>query len=250
MAVESILGAALGFKGKKPKVPEFTPIDVQAQQQKAISGNIAALPEAQRLSSQVNLFNQQQILQMLEQAFPGFGGISRKASENIAAGLRGEIPQDVTTQVINRAASRGVAGGYGRASGLGRSLVARDLGATSYDITQRALTSAQSWLQSIRTGAMPELLSPTSMFITPQQQVAFAFENQANQFNVQWLRNQIEAMPSPMDRALGSLLDWVANTGLSAASFGIGGLMGGGETKTKKKKSETDTVEFGEMGGF
>lgn len=224
---ESILAAALGFKGKKPKVPDFAPIDINAEQKSALAGNQAILPQSMSMAGQVNMFNQDQILQMLEKAFPGFAGISSKISKNIMSGLSGEIPQDVSTAVINRSAGRGVAGGYGRASGLGRSLTARDLGRTSYDITQQALGSAQSWLAATKSYATPELFSPTAMFISPQQRIEYAFKNQENKFNVDWLRNQIDAMPSAMDRAIGSLMDWVATTGLSAATMGIGGALGG-----------------------
>jgi hypothetical protein len=47
------------------------------------------------------------------------------------------------------------------------------------------------------------LMDVTSMFLTPQQRIAYSFQNKENQFNRDWMANQIAAMPDPRKAALG-----------------------------------------------
>ncbi len=231
-----LIAALSGLKGRKPQVPDWVPVDTSKEQLDAIKGNQAALPGAEKIASNLNTFNQDQILGMLKNAIPGFDSILGSTSKTLQSELRGEIPTDVSNAIQNSSASRSY--GVGTAgSGFSRNLTARDLGRTSYDITNNAISSSERWLQGVGQMTMPQLANPSSMFISPQQRIDAAFRNTSNQWNVNWLQNQVSAMPSPLQQAeagglesFGSLLDtagsmWLGGMG---GGSGMGGMMGGG----------------------
>jgi hypothetical protein len=197
----TLIKGALGGFGKKPKVPEYKPVDATHEQERAIAGNLANLPGAQELASKQNQFNVQQLQSMLSSMIPGYRGIMDQQSQVIQSGLRGEMSADVQAAVQNAAASRALAGGFG-GSGAHRNLVARDFGRTSYDITQQSMDSASRWLATTAS-MMPGQFDASSMFISPQQRMQYAFRNRENQFNRDWMKNQVSAAPDPFKAALG-----------------------------------------------
>ncbi len=178
--------------GRKPNVPELKPVDLVEEQKKATAANIAIAPEAQKLAQ----LSQDQIRKMMEQAVPGFDAITGKVSGNIQSLLKGEIPLDVSQEVKRSGAARSLAGGFG-GTDMARNLVARDLGLTSLDITQKGLSSAESWIREMEQLYSPSEAIFTGMFITPQQEFAASVEERNMQFQRNWLENQIKAMPAP-----------------------------------------------------
>lgn len=243
--------------GKKAKVAEFRPVDLidekkfnaQAEQGKAVEGNLANFGNISKLTSQVNSLNQSELNRMLEMATPGYGKIRDEVSGQIMDQLTGELPDDVQDLVSRKAAQQSLFGGFG-GSGMGRNLELRDLGLNELQYSQNALNNAQSWLASARTTAQYD---PSSMFISPTQQLSFAQNNaQLNagiaQYNssgaqaTQQMKNNIKAAPNPVASGIfntglyltGSLLGAAggyftgqANTGGNLPSYG-GGAGGGG----------------------
>jgi len=200
--------------GKKPVVPQVPPVSLPAEQQKAITADIAAAPGAEQLAR----LSTDQIQRMMEAVIPGFGAMGGQISKNILSLVKGQIPGDVATQARIGTAGQALAGGYasGAPGSMASNLEARDLGLTSLGLTQAGLTSAESWL-----GAMERLFSPSqalfqSMFITPQQEFGAAVEERNLQLERNWLASQIEAMPDPVARGI---FDWSNNIGASAANF-------------------------------
>lgn len=178
--------------GSKPKVPALPELKLGDEQQKAITANIAAAPGASKLAQ----LSQDQITKMIEQAVPGFEGIKTTASNNISSLLKGEIPTDVSAAVKRGSAGTSLAGGFG-GTGASRNLVARDLGLVSLDLTQKGLSSAESWLKSMEQLYAPSEAIFSGMFVSPGQMASFDVEERNMQFERQWLQNQIEAMPAP-----------------------------------------------------
>jgi hypothetical protein len=219
----------LGGFGKKPKVPEYKAVDPAEEQRQAIAGNLANMPAAQELASKQNQFNVQQLQSMLATMVPGYHGIVDQQSKVVQSGLRGEMSDDVQAAVQNAAASRALAGGFG-GSGSHRNLVARDFGRTSYDITQQAMDSASRWMATTAQ-MMPGQFDASSMFISPQQRIQYTFMNRENQFNRDWMKNQIKAAPDPYKAALGDafIYDEKMFQDMVVGFFGGGGgTMGGG----------------------
>ena len=200
--IGSLIKGALGGYGKKPEVPQYKPVDPTQEQQKTIAGNLSAMPEAQKLAGGVNKFNLEQLQQMLDGLMPGYGNIQNQMSTNLQSQLKGEIPADVQAQVQNSAAARAIGGGFG-GTGMHGNLVARDFGMTSYGITQQAMDSATRWTQATAGMAQPMMMDVSSMFLSPQQRMAYAFQNNENKFNRDWMANQIKASPDPFRAGLG-----------------------------------------------
>lgn len=211
--------------GSKPTVPALKPIDIGQIQQQTITQNQAALPGAEKLATDVNTFNQQQLLALMAAATPDFAGIQKNIGENLASMTAGEIPQDVQDAIQRSAAARALGGGYG-GSGMHGALVARDLGLTSLQLTQQGLASAEKWMSFTRSALVPEQFNVSSMFFTPQQQLGFATSERNTQFAHDWLQSQIQAMPDPVLSGINAEIMSLLQS--YVGSLGGGGMKGGG----------------------
>lgn len=219
-----MIGAAAGLAGSKPTVPNLPTIDPQQEQAKAISGNLAALPSAEKLASGVNLFNQQELLNMLTRSIPGYADIQKSESAAIQSLLKGEV-SDVNqraTQSAAKAAGLGITG-----SRAAESLTLRDLGISSLAATEAGLSAADRWMRTTDAMTNPGLFNATSMFISPAQQIAVDTNERNATFNRDWLSNQISAMPGPLEKEAMGTLDYFDSLGKAALGAEMGGMLGG-----------------------
>lgn len=239
-----LIGAAAGLAGSKPNVPAYNPVSAQAAQSKAITGNIGALPGAESLAAATNVFNEDQLQAMLAKAIPNYAGMQKAQSDAILSMIKGEIPD--ANQIAIKAASKAVAGGFG-GSEAGRNLTMRDLSMSSLAATQAGLSAADRWTRTSAAVGVANPMSPSSMFITPAQQIAVDESNAANEWQRNWLSSQVKAMPSPLESAgMGALgfLDQVAGT---AAGGYLGGMMGGGAAPKSPGFSTLDWAQQNRM---
>lgn len=208
----------------RPKVPRFDAIDAQREQQRAIEGNIGALPEAERLATEVNQFNWDQIDKGIESQVPNYREILRKGGAAVEDFVSGRLPEDVQRLIAQRSAElatgRGTAG-----SQFANYSEARTLGLTSLDLIQRGLQSATAWLSAAQ--ARRPMFNVTSMFLSPEQQIAHAVSERDKRFQHDWMKAQIDAQPSPVQEGFGQLFDWIADTASSMAVAYAGGMGGG-----------------------
>ena len=209
------------FFGGKPKVPKFKPVNVQQEQTKAIEGNVASLPALKSLGSDVNAFNTEQIQAMLRKVIPNYDEMVSGVSGNINSWLKGEIPDDVSGAVQRNAAVRSLYGGYG-GSGMSRNLVARDLGLTSLNLTQKGLDSATRWTMANAEMVRPGMFNVQSMFISPEFQAKFAQEERNAKFQRDYVKNQWDWYGS-----FGQQMVRFEDTAVQLAAS-IGGSMAGG----------------------
>jgi len=220
----SILGALL-FGDKKEKIQPYDPTTLAQAQANSIANNQATLPASEKLASDVNAYNQSELLKTLRSSIPGFDNIVKGVSGNIESGLKGEIPGDVSAAVQNNAAARALVGGYG-GSGMAGDLVARDLGLTSYNITQQALKSSESWLATASQYLTAPRMDVSRSFVTPMQQFTADTDRSARMFNYGRYVDAIERQRKPWELAVKGLLDWIATTGESVAGAYAGNLSG------------------------
>lgn len=225
--------------GSKPTVPTLTKLDLGTEQMLATQNNLRNLPGIENLVSSANAFSVEDVTKWLNQAIPGFSDMVSEAGGNISSMLAGKIPADVNQAVQNSAAARALGGGFG-GSGMHSDLVARDLGLTSLDLTQKGLSSAEAWFQTMDKLYAPSMISVKDMFVTPGQQAAFDVSERNQQWARDWLQNQISAMPDPTTvglwNATWSVVDAVlsAYTGQSVdlgrinPEGNFGGVSGGG----------------------
>ena len=218
-----ILGGLLGA-GKKPVIPAFKPIDFAKEQGQAIQQNIASLKPASELAQKTTAADQSVLEEQLRRAIPGYDKLIAQAGSNIGASLRGEISPEVSAQVQRSTAGRALAGGFGGASGMGRSLTARDLGLTGMQIQNQGLQQAQSFIQQQRAYGMVQPFSTSSMFITPAQRVGVLQQQQQAQYTRDLAAAQEAAKPDPTMAALGSSL---SSIGGIAAGAGVQSYLGG-----------------------
>ena len=213
------LGGALLSSGKRVKVPKYSPIDVTAEQGRAIGGNIANFGEANRLAEMTNNANQDSLDARLRRAIPNYDRLVKKSSDLISSGLDGEIPADVADQIKRNTAEKSLAGGYG-SSGMARNLTARDLGVTSYDITQRALDRAMQFVSTLRGTSVAASMGPEAMFVTPGQRISAVAANNAGAYQAAAAAASEAAKPNPLTSSFG---DFLAQFGGMAWAGGSGG---------------------------
>jgi hypothetical protein len=219
------MGLLQDLFGTKPIVPKMPTLDLGAEQQKAIGDNTAALPGMERLVGKANQFSRDEITRMLESTIPGYSKMVSSATGTIASEMAGQIPGDVSAAVQDSAAAKALGGGYA-GSGAHGDLVARDLGLTSLDLTQKGLSSFEDWTKMSASLYEPSQINVSSMFITPQQTAAFDEQQNENQFQQQWMTNQIRAEPDPTTVGIFNLATGVVDKAVGAVAGGGGG--GGG----------------------
>jgi len=213
------------FLSDKPKVPKFQHVDFAAEQEAAIKQNTESLPELGALAEGVNRISTDQLNAALERMLPGYSTMRDKVTSNISSYLRGEIPSDVARAIERRGAERGISTGTSGSSfdEFGK---LRNLGITSLELQQQGLNAAGRWLDSI--AARTPTFNITSMFISPQERIAVKQQENQFQFQRDWLRNQIKAVPWGVEGWAINLADRIESIGYQVVSSYAGGAAGGG----------------------
>lgn len=209
---------------RPPAYEKIDPSQIQAQ---TVSGNQAVLPEAEKLASATNTYNAAELQKMWQNILPQYNAMLSTASGNIMDQLQGNIPLDVSQAVQRSSASHALAGGFGE-GGMKENLVARDLGLTSLDISNRALSSMQSFLATLKSTSLPTPMSPATMMFTPEQRYTMQAQENMRAYQSELLRTKIATLPNPTNAAIGG---WLSDTGQmmeGAGMMGLAGGMGGG----------------------
>ena len=202
--------------GDKVKVPKFKEIDPDAEIQKAFDSIQEQLPEAQRITKDIGEADADTAMAVLEKIAPGTAENIRLQTRNIQAGLRGELPEDVRNLITDRSASRAQFGGFG-GSQFGRNLELRDLGLTSIQRIDTAMGQSAQALQQY--SSMVPRTSVSSMFMSPQQRVAFAQGERNQQYQRDLAAAQVAAQADPVTGGL-------VKAGATLIGGAIGGPMG------------------------
>jgi hypothetical protein len=205
------------FGGKKAKAPQLAPpIDLNAEAKKAIAGNIGNEDDIEALLSRANSFTQTQASDLMEQALPGYGKLSKQLT-NTAGDLLTDpyaLPDDVAKNLTRLAAERGITAGT-RGEFNDFSLL-RDFGINSLQYGQSRINQAQSITQLLGNLA-PRVnpLSPMAMYVTPQQTAQVAAGNQS----AQQANNNAQAAASNFNNA-NSWENILAGVGALGGVFG------------------------------
>lgn len=209
------------FTESKPEVPDFRLVDLVDQQMKTAEGNLGVLPQTEKLGTGVNTFLRGERAKTLS-GIPGLEDIEGGVVGNLKDWLAGRISPELSSQVMRTANAKAFGGGYA-GSGMGRNLVARDLGLTGLQLQQSAIPMAQNYLgNEYRMRAVPEF-DPSTMFLSPQFSAQFQAAQNQGQFSRDWLANRIAAQPEPWQSSLMTGLDQLE----SAAETGAAGYFGG-----------------------
>lgn len=218
--------------GRKVNVPDYP--ELEEAQRKSTKANRDILPEAQKMVSETNTFNQAEIDRMLRLNIPDLDEINRNVSSTLAAWTRGEPGRAVEDLVSRKTAERSVAGGFA-GSGMHHNLEARDLGLTALEMTKRGMDSAERWLASVRSMQTTPMMDITSMFISPAQKFA-AMEAK---WNRDLYAETMAAAPNPAMRG-----QWDAEMEMIGMILSVYG--GGGGYKNSNEKPPPPPREDGE----
>lgn len=234
--------------GKKPQVADYTPVDMSAEQLKALQGDIAAWPQIQELGS----LYQSYMLNAYEEAIPGFkdilklGGQTTKdmlgQSEQL---LHGEIPEDVKQQVQRSSAFQSLMGGTA-GSGMASALTARDLGVTSLNlIGQGAQLAGQAGNAAQRWASLSGAELPQGMLVTPQQQAQLDMQQNLIKQATQQTKYNVAAAPDPVAKGLSDIVE-----NLTAAYLGGKvGTIGAGNAQATQAAQSPYAGGAGSFGG-
>jgi hypothetical protein len=217
-------GMFLSAKGAKQRRNQMdaianTPgIDSRATTADALGDIEFNTPQAKRVASTENTFNQEELNRMMELAVPGYGGLQGQRAKNAGSLLRGELPPDVEALVKRKAAARSVAGGFG-GSGMARNLTLRDLGLTSLD----AMTTGNQFTTSLIGSSPVANLARLSEFtgLTPRELIAMRSRERFDKLD----RLTAAAGIPNSNEIWGKGLQ---DMGSSRSGMGMGSLMGGG----------------------
>ena len=193
------------------------PIDWQEEQRKAVEGNLATLPQSEKLSAATNTFNQSESNRLMEQALPGWSKLQASmtsTAQNLMTNPY-ELDHDTQDYLQKKAAEMGVSSGA--RGGFEKFNLLKDFGVTSMQYGTQRINQAQSLFSTLASTA-PRVnpMSPISMFVTPQQ-IASATQQEnisnqqvaqsANNLQTQATMNQNQAIWGSVGSVAGSV-DW------------------------------------------
>lgn len=219
-AAGSIISTIGNLIKTKVKLPDYVPVNTSAEEGKAINANIANLPENFKLGSATNDFTQAELLKAIRTVVPNFDQLSAKMGTNLAAKLSGEIPPDVAAAIVRHSAAAGVANGTS-GSNFSGNLTTRDLGLTSLDQINSGMTQTNQWLSNVRQNLTAPQYNPSSMWISPAQQIQVTAANNEGQYNHDFLNNQLKASQSTASIVGAGLEQFGASLGSSGSMSGL-----------------------------
>ena len=205
-------------------------LDWQAEQQKAIEGNLATLPQSEKLSAATNTFNQSESNRLMEAALPGWSKLQSSmtsTAQNLMTNPY-ELDQDTQDYLQKKAAEMGVSSGA--RGGFEKFNLLKDFGVTSMQYGTQRINQAQSLFSTLASTA-PRVnpMSPISMFVTPTQIAqAQQQQNMSNQQVAQSAANASAAQSNYQNQALWGGISSVA--GAAAGSVNWGNMFGSSPT--------------------
>lgn len=181
---------------EEPIVPDLPAIDLQQEQQKAVSGNASILPQLQDVANKVNTFESGQLLKRLNELSPGYSDLLNRLRTTAEDQLSGNLSETTKRQLAQFSAERGAAQGTSGSGGVMSNFDAnrsfRDFGLAVENQISKGIDTATRWLSIAQAGKGP-MFDFTSMFITPQQQAQFDVNERQQRFQHDFVKNQINA---------------------------------------------------------
>lgn len=123
-------------------------------------GSNPGLPNS-ALASNVNQFMTGQAILPFLQNLPGYAGMVGQRSQNALSMLKGQIPDDVISQISQGAAERGIMGGTPQSPNANAAYL-RSLGLTSLDMQNQG---SELLSKSIADTPVPQLWNPMSLYV-------------------------------------------------------------------------------------
>jgi hypothetical protein len=233
------MGLLNSIFGDKPEFADVPEINLQSEARKTITANQANLPAATQLAETTAAANQTNLLRSLERVLPTFTSILKRQASVVDSQLRGELTPEVEATLKQRAAQRGVAGGFA-GSAFADNVTARSLGLNQLQLQQAGLQNAAALQQQALQ--LSPVMPVQSMFLTPQQALQAAMQRQQLQFQRDLAQAQADAAPDPVASGLFKF-------GSSIGGAAIGGLVAGAMLRSGANTGFA-TDQFGSFSGL
>ena len=203
--------------GKKPKVPEFTPVDYDKEYDATMDYNEKNIERFGGISRKAQEQDQQALTQGLRSAIPNYDELLASEFDITSSLLRGELSKREQDRLRDRRAALGLSSGTQDAD-LTQYSYARDLGLAERDLINQGMAYADNRIRR-QSAFVAQPVSVTSMFQSPQQRIAQKMSERDSKFNRDFAANKIAAAPDPR---------WVGMTKVAmAAAGGVAGGMAG-----------------------
>jgi hypothetical protein len=222
------VGGALLSKQKAPKATPFVPVDVQAEQRKAMQGNLTNADSIEALTARTNRFTQGEANSLMETAMPGYARLSESLMQRATESADNPyaIPKEVADNIQRLAAERGIKTGVRGQAGEFSAL--RDFGINSLEYGNSRINQAQGIMQTIASMA-PRVnpMSPMAFYITPSDQANMQAANNAGAQNTAQANSNARAAASNANAAMWGQV--ISSTGGTVAGM-VGGMGNTGGT--------------------
>lgn len=218
------VGAGLLNKKKAPAAIPTKEVNLQEEQTKALEGNLANEGKIEDLLTKANKFTQGQASDLMEQAVPGYGKLSKSILD--AGQEKIDNPYDLPEEFIanldrlgaERGVSRGTRGQFNQYD------VQRDIGVNMLEFGKSNFAHALNALTTV-SGTAPRIspMSPLSMYVTPQQTAQIQAGNNAN--NQATAQGGANAQAAASNQNSQNLWDSIAQAAgvLNFSKAGVGG---------------------------
>jgi len=243
------MGFLSSIFGKKPKVPDFVPVDYDKEYDASTDYNQANIGKWTRLALDAQAADQKSLNQGLRSAIPNYDELlsseyditKRMLSGEMADELSAKFTQGDKDRMRDRRAARGLSTGQ-QDSDYTDYQYARDLGITEYELSKenknlqlQLLGQGMSQLDNRvrrQSAFMAQPVSVTSMFQSPQQRIQQKMSERDSKFKRDYAQAKVDAAPDPV--AVG-----LTKVAAAAIGGGLGGVAAGGAASSLGKVAGT-----------
>jgi len=160
---------------KKVELEKFEAkeVDLGKSRDQVIDSNVESFDDVTSFLDDLNAFNAQASVDVLEQTIPGFTNLRQQLTDR-ASELASDpfsVPESVQSLLETQAAQRGVATGVGLDSGAGALDLVETFGLTGIQLGQQNLATAQNLANTVTSVAPPPTpVNPFAFLSTTQDQ--------------------------------------------------------------------------------
>ncbi len=216
--------------GKKPKVPDFVPVDYDKEYDNAWNYNESNIGRFGVISRKAQEQDQQALTQGLRSAIPNYDELLASEFDITSSMLRGELSKREQDRIRDRRAALGLSSGTQDAD-LTQYSYARDLGLAERDLINQGMAYADNRIRR-QSAFVAQPVSVTSMFQSPQQRIAQKMSERDSKFKRDYTANKVAAAPDPV--AVG-----LTKVAAAAIGGGLGGVAAGGAASSLGKVAGT-----------
>lgn len=212
-----------GGGGEVPNAPVFKPLNVGEIAKQTLEDITGILPSVEKITSDINSFMSAESTKSIEAQFPGYTQLMSQYTSDLRSLLKGEVGPGTEDYLQRKGAERAVQSGT-VGSGFSWANTTRALGLQSYQNMLTGMNAFERWSNQARSSA--QMFNFTGLLPSLQTELNTEQWNKEMQLGVDWLKNQLDAMPQPWETALSQSLQKFDDLTWNMAGAAAGGAMG------------------------